>query len=220
MPSDTPRSPRLLKGALVVYESQTPGPPPQVIVFQYNPDQLKRKLEKRAPEQKRGNVGASKEDVLRAQGPPEETIELAVELDAAEQLAEPGKNQSTVENGLLPALATLEMLLYPSTARVLENQALAGGGKVQISPADLPLTLLVWGKSRAVPVLLTSFSITEEAFDQVLNPIRAKVDLGMRILTYMELKEDTLGFGAYIAYQSQKEALARLVRPGNAAGAI
>src|ERR1700694_3241320 len=105
MPSDFPRSPKLLKGALVVYEGNTPGPPPQVIVFQYNPDQLKRKLEKRAPEQKKGNVGASKEDALRAQGPPQETIELAIELDAADQLAEPDQNQSALENGLLPALA-------------------------------------------------------------------------------------------------------------------
>jgi hypothetical protein len=209
MPSDFPRSPKLLKGALAVYKSQTPGPPPQVIVFQFNPDQLKRKLEKRAPEQKKGNVGASKEDVLRAQGPPEETIDLAVELDAADQLAEPSNNQSAVENGLLPALATLEMLLYPSTARVLENQALAGGGKAQISPADLPLTLLVWSKSRVVPVLLTSFSVTEEAFDQALNPIRAKVELGMKVLTYMELKPDSIGYQAYLSFQRQKETLAQ-----------
>jgi hypothetical protein len=36
----------------------------------------------------------------------------------------------------------------------------------------------------------------------------------------MELKEDTLGFGAYIAYQSKKEALSRLLRPGSADDAI
>src|SRR5262249_57243310 len=99
------------------------------------------------------------------------------------------------------------------------NRNLAQAGKVQVCPADLPLTLLVWGKSRVVPVRLTSFSITEEAFDPKLNPIQAKVDLGMRVLTYMELKEDTVGFAAYIAYQAQKEALARLVRPGASAGA-
>jgi hypothetical protein len=106
------------------------------------------------------------------------------------------------------------LLLYPPSTQVLLNRNLAQAGKVQICPADLPLTLLVFGKSRAVPVRLTSFSITEEFFDPKLNPIRAKVDLGMTVLTYMELKEDTIGFGAYIAYQAQKESLARLVRPG------
>ena len=75
-------------------------------------------------------------------------------------------------------------------------------------------------RSRVVPVRLTDFSVTEEAFDTALNPIQAKVELRMTVLTYMELKEDTVGFGAYIAYQAQKEALARLVRPGEAAGAI
>jgi hypothetical protein len=111
-------------------------------------------------------------------------------------------------------------LLYPPSAQVLLNRNLAQAGKVQICPADLPLTLLVWGKSRVVPVRLTSFSITEEAFDPKLNPIRAKVDLGMRVLTYMELKEDTQGFGAFVAYQTQKETLARMVRQGDQAGAI
>jgi hypothetical protein len=82
------------------------------------------------------------------------------------------------------------------------------------------MTLLVWGKSRVVPVRLTGFAVTEEAFDPNLNPIQAKVDLGMRVLTYMELKEDTIGFGAYIAYQAQKEVLARLVRTGTATSTI
>jgi hypothetical protein len=220
MPSDFPRSPILLKGALVVYESQTPGPPPQVIVFQYNPDQLSRSLAMRAAPREPSDVGGAREDVLRVQGPPVETINLSVELDAADQLEAPAQNAAAVANGLLPVLATLEMLLYPPTARVLENQALASGGKVEISAADVPLALLVWGKSRAVPVLLTGFSVTEEAFDPALNPIRAKVDLSMRVLTYMELNPDTLGYQAYLAYQRQKETLAQQAQPGSDAAAI
>jgi hypothetical protein len=112
------------------------------------------------------------------------------------------------------------LLLYPPSTQVQLDRSLAQAGRVQVCPADLPLTLLVWGKSRVVPVRLTSFSITEEAFDPLLNPIQAKVALGMRVLTYMELNEDTVGFGAYIAYQAQKEALARQVRPGNSEGAV
>jgi hypothetical protein len=153
-------------------------------------------------------------------GPPVETINLSVELDAADQLEQPDRNTEVVASGLHPALAALELLLYPLSTQVTLNRNLAQAGKVQLCPADLPLTLLVWGKSRVVPVRLTSFSITEEAFDPRLNPIRAKVDLGMRVLTYMELKDDTLGFGAYIAYQTRKETLARQVRPGNADSAI
>jgi len=219
MASEFPRSPKLLKGALVVF-SQKLGPPPTVIVFQYNPEQLSRSLTPRAAPPDPSSVGGAREDSFRVLGPPVETINLSIVLNAADQLEQPEQNPEVAANGLHPALAALELLLYPPSTQVLLNRSLAQAGSAQICPADLPLTLLVWGKSRAVPVRLTSFSITEEAFDPALNPIQAKVDLGMRVLTYMELKEDTIGFGAYIAYQAQKEALARMVRPGESAGAI
>jgi len=208
MPSDFTNSPRFLKGALVAYDSQTPGTQPRVIAFQYNPEQMKRTLEKKAVESKGGGGGgsqASKEDVLRAAGPPSESIQLTVVLDAADQLSEPDRNQAVVENGLYPILSTLEMLLYPPTSLVHDIEAQAGKGQAQISPADLPLILLVWGKTRVVPVLLSSFSISEEAFDVNLNPIRAKVDLSLKVLTYLELKKDTIGYDSYLSYQRNKE---------------
>ena len=220
MPSEFSRSPKLLKGALVVFQSQKIGPPPGVIVFQYNPEQLSRSLAHRAAPPEPSSVGGAREDVFRVLGPPVETINLSVVLNATDQLEQPEQNAEVAANGLHPALAALELLLYPESTQVLLNRGLAQAGSAQICPADLPLTLLVWGKSRAVPVRLTSFSIAEEAFDPALNPIQAKVDLGMRVLTYMELKEDTIGFGAYIAYQTQKEVLARMLRPGAAAGTI
>jgi hypothetical protein len=196
-----------------VFSSQKPGPPPTVVVFQYNPEQLSRSLDHRVAPADPSSVGGAREDSFRVLGPPVETINLTVVLNAVDQLEEPERNPEVAINGLSPALAALELLMYPPSTQVLLNRSLAQAGSAQICPADLPLTLLVWGKSRAVPVRLTSFSITEEAFDPKLNPVQAKVDLGMRILTYMELKEDTIGFGAYIAYQAQKEVLARMFRP-------
>jgi hypothetical protein len=201
-----PFAPKLLKGALVVYESQTAGAPPKVIVFQYNPEQLQRKLENRAAKAKPG----AKEDVFRVEGPPKETVTISIALSAADQLAEPAQNQGVVVFGLLPALSTLEMLLYPTTFRVLENEALSTKGAVQVKPAEVPLALLVWGSSRVMPVQIESFSITEEAFDQDLNPIQAKVDLGLKVLTYLELKKNSHGRDAYLAYQKQKETLAQM----------
>lgn len=220
MPSEFPGSPKLLKGAMVVFDSQTPGPPPRVIVFQYNPEQLSRSLSHRVAPPEPSNVGAAREDVFRVLGPPVETLTLSVVLDAADQLEDPVSNPEVVQNGLHPALAALELMLYPPSTQVQINRSLAQAGRVQVCPADLPLTLLVWGRSRAVPVRLTSFSITEEAFDPALNPIRAKVDLGMRVLTYMELQENSIGFSTYIAYQSQKESLARQSRPAASASTV
>jgi hypothetical protein len=44
-----------------------------------------------------------------------------------------------------------------------------------VLPLEAPLTVFVWSEQRAVPVRVTDLSITEEAFDVALNPIRAKV---------------------------------------------
>jgi hypothetical protein len=206
--SDFPGSPQLLKGALAVYPSNEPGTTPKIIVFQYNPEQMRRTLATRTPPRQQGESAPAKEDLLRVVGPPVETINLSIVLDAADQLAEPDSHQTTVEHGLHPALATLELLLYPPKDEVRQLREAAERGEVQTNPPDLPLTLLVWGKSRVVPVMLTSFSVAEEAFDPNLNPIRARVELGMRVLTYVELPLSTVGDSAFMAYQGQKEQLA------------
>jgi|SRR5215211_7461331 len=220
MPSDFPRSPKLLKGALVAYQSQFLGPVPNVIVLQYNPDQLNRTLTNRSERSQTGSVGEAREDALQVLGPPIETTTITVVLEATDQLAEPTQNPQIVVHGLHPALAALELLLYPPSSQVLLNRTLARAGTAQIRPADVPMVLFVWGRSRVVPVRLTSFSVTEQAFDQALNPIRAEVQLGMRVLTYMELKESSLGYNAYLATQTQKEVLARLNLGSSAEQAI
>jgi len=216
MQSDFPGSPKLLKGALVVYESHTPGSSAKVIAFQYNPEQVSRSLKHGSTSSREGAAsrGQAQEDVLRVEGPPEETFTLSVILNAADQLEKPEQNQTIVQNGLHPVLATLEMLLYPTSFQVLQNEQLAEGGEVQLNPADLPLTLLVWGKSRVVPVLINSFSVTEEAFDPNLNPIQAKVELGLKVLNYVDLPAESAGRNTYISYQEQKENLANKYQSG------
>jgi hypothetical protein len=184
-------------------------------VFQFNPESMKRTLAHRAaPAPNQGSTGAAKEDVLRVAGPPLETITMTVDMHASDQLGEPDENLPVAQHGLHPALATLELLMYPPTlnAQTIEQQA--ARGQVQVSPADLPLVLLIWGKSRVVPVKVTSFSISEEAFDTRLNPIAAKVELGMQVLTYMEFTDSSIGRDAFIAYQKSKESLAQSSRPG------
>ena len=57
-----------------------------------------------------------------------------------------------------------------------------------IVPAAVPTVLLVWGPERVVPVRVESVSVAETAFDQRLNPIQAKVELGLRTLQESELQ--------------------------------
>jgi hypothetical protein len=79
---------------------------------------------------------------------------------------------------------------------------------------ESPLTLFVWSKSRVVPVRITDCSVTEEAFDANLNPIRAKVSLGMRVLSVDDLGFDDKGGNLFMVYQQQKEKLASLNKNG------
>jgi hypothetical protein len=207
--SDFPRSPKLLRGGLVLLDADDPGTPPRVLVLQYNPDSLSRTLQVQgAPPDAAGH-----NEVLRLKGPPVETIKLDCEIDATDQLEHPDQNQPTAQFGLHPQLAALEMLVYPSSAALMQNKALGDQGVLEILPASGPLTLFVWSASRVVPVRITDFSITEEAFDPSLNPIRAKVSLGMRVLSVNDFGFDGKGASVYLIYQQAKERLAGLNLP-------
>jgi hypothetical protein len=217
MPAESTLRPNLQKGALAVYPTHTPGSSPsRTIVFQFNPESMKRTLAHRAaPQPNQANSGAAKEDVLRVAGPPVETISVTVDMHAADQLEEPDENGAVAEHGLHPALATLELLMYPPTLNAQKIEQAAAAGRVQVNPADLPLVILIWGKSRVVPVKLTSFAVSEDAFDTHLNPISAKVELAMQVLTYMEFADSSIGRDAFISYQKAKESLAQQAKPGS-----
>jgi hypothetical protein len=84
------------------------------------------------------------------------------------------------------------------------NNQLAQSGTLEIVPMESLLPLFVWSKSRIVPVRITDFSITEEAFDTALNPIRAKVSLGMRVLSVDDLGFQHKGGSLFMGYLQAK----------------
>ena len=151
---------------------------------------------------------ADQSEALRLKGPPLETIKLEVEIDAADQLEKADSSPTTMS--LYPALSSLEMLLYPKSALVVANEVLARFGVIEVIPPEAPLTLLIWGLKRVLPVRLTQLTITEEAFDPDLNPIRAKVGLDLRVLTYQDLGLFSVGGAAYMTHQVTKEVMATL----------
>ncbi|MGH6843036.1 MAG: hypothetical protein ACREDV_13290 [Methylocella sp.] len=203
MGSEFPRSPRVLKGGLVAY--RLPELSPAVIIFQYNPDEVSRSLQMQG-----ASGGAGRGEANRLNGPPQETLTFSVEIDATDQLEKPGENATAVENGLHPVIASLERLVYPSYPVVIANEALALAGTAFIRNETAPLTLLVWGPRRVLPVQVQSLSIKEEAFDQKLNPIRAKADLSLQVLTYRDLDVTNPGYWVYLASFTQKEVLSAL----------
>jgi hypothetical protein len=196
--TDSPLSPRLLRGAIVGLDPFNPIA--SVIVFQYNPDTMTRRLEARAAGSEQGDRG----EALRLAGPPRETITLEIEVDQSDQPPATG----TAFVGVHPPLAALEMLLYPKTAAVIRNMVAAAAGNIEILAPKAPLTLFVWGPARVVPVRVTGLSITEQQYDTLLNPTRAKVDLELSVLSYHDLKITNAGQGIFFAHQIIKELLA------------
>jgi hypothetical protein len=210
--SSFPGSPQVLKGAIVGLDPINPLA--SVIVFQYNPDTMTRTI--RA--QSASGENADKGEALRLKGPPRETIKVDVEIDAADQLEIADGIATTV--GLHPTLASLEMLLYPKSALSIANEVLAAAGIIELIPAEAPLTLFVWGAVRILPVRLDEFSITEEAFDTLLNPIRAKVSLSLQVLNYQDLGLASVGGSLFMVHQIAKEVMATIGGVKTIAGVI
>jgi hypothetical protein len=205
-----PGSPNLLRAGIVVADQSTLAIQ-RIIVLQYNPDSLSRTLQIRGAT---GDAG-DRLDALRLTGPPIETIKLDAEIDATDQLESPAQNSNTVKYGIQPDLAALETLIYPLSTQIQTDNTLAQGGTIEVAPMEAPLTLFVWSASRILPVRLTDFSITEEAFDTLLNPIRAKVSLGMRVLSVNDLSFDHKGNSIFLANQARKEFLATQTGPAS-----
>ena len=176
-----------------------------IIALQYNPDSLSRTLQIQAVQ---GAQDGTRVDALRLRGPAVETIKVDAELDATDQLEHPTLFPLAVQFGLHPQLAQLEMLVNPTVETLMSDDSMANAGRLEIIPLEQPLTLFVWSKMRVVPVRLTDLSVTEEAFDPKLNPIRAKVSLGMRVLSIDDLGFSHPGGRIYMSYLTNKEQLA------------
>jgi len=203
------RTPKLLKGAIVAF--RPPVPIPTVIPFQINPETLSRTVEARAAEAE----GSAQS--FRLAGAPTETIKVEAMFDASDDLEL--SDGIVGANGLHPRLAALETLIYPQSATVIANAILMNIGTIEILPMKSPFTVFIWGKQRILPVKLSSLSITEEAYDPNLNPIRAKVAMDLTVLSYSDLRATHPGYAMFLAHQVVKEAMA-LIGQANSLGAV
>lgn len=199
--SSFPGSPKLIKGGIVLINPATSSVE-KIIALQYNPDTITRSFQVQGA----GEGTGTRSEALRLSGPPVETIKLEAEIDATDKM-EAGDAQ-TAEFGIQPQLAVLETLIYPKSSQLSFNNGVANVGTIEILPMETSLTLFIWNKSRIVPVRITELSITEDAFDPLLNPIRAKVSLGMRVLSIDDVGFDHKAGNLFMSYQQTKERLA------------
>lgn len=210
-----PSSPRVFKGAIVLLNPVNFFPK-GIVTLQYNPETLKRTLQVQSTD----SEGGDRLEALRLKAPPTETIQLEAEIDATDQLEFPAQNPDTVLFGIYPQLAALETIIYPKSSKIKSNNQQAQRGNLEIVPIEADLSVFVWSINRVLPVRLTEFSVTEEAFDPLLNPIRAKVSLGMQVLNSNDLRFKHRGSSLFRFHHQQKERFAKLNIGMEALGAI
>jgi hypothetical protein len=223
MANSNPLNPRLLKGALIEFSSRFISSVPNVIIFQFNPETITRKLE---PWYSGGSDKAqqSGKEAANAQPhDPPETFDLTLQFDATDELDNPLTRGIALVSGVSRRIAALEMLLYPQGDKEKltgsAQQSLAGKATLKSSTSSpvprgkVPDLLFCWGPSRIVPVRLTSFSVEEQAYSPQLSPIRAKVTVGMKILQPRDMpcsKEQSSDLlkTSYKIYTTTKQVLA------------
>jgi hypothetical protein len=209
------RSPKLQKGALVQLVETFSVPLPNIVPFQYNPETISRTLTPWNPLE----VGENNRGLPAPQSQPfdpEETISLKIELDASDQLED--DKAIAKEFGVGDRIAALEKMLLPGSSpigQVIELAASLVGGPTPPQRKSVPVTFLVWGLGRIVPIRITKYAIEEKLFLPSLRPIHADVSLDLTVLTPETFKcakgiaVDMANF-AYQFYRVQQDALAVL----------
>ena len=198
----------MLRGALIEYGANLLGPIPNVVVFQFNPEQLARSFT--IPATPGASATGERRSVETGQtaAPPKESFTLTAHFSAADDLGKGGVTGAIPRAfGIAPQLAALEkMVIPPTTPGGLIGAAIdlvAGALSASASaPATrtvprerLPRILFIWGLTRVLPVRVQTLRITEQKFDFLLNPVQAQVELGLEVVNDAPA-EDKVAAGA------------------------
>jgi hypothetical protein len=199
---------KFIKGALVEFMPTFLVPIPNVIIFQYNPETMTHTWNQ-AQSARRGWYEREGSNPLAVSGVPGESFSFTIAVDAKDMIADgsPVAEGIATVSGVYSRLAALEMLLYPTGAfdggglvgSVSASVSVGEGGfsvggsasatvERTIPESQIPTVLFVWGPGRILPVRVTQLTITENLYDEFLNPIHAEAQLGLQVLTPEELQ--------------------------------
>jgi hypothetical protein len=222
---------KFVKGALIEFKPAFLVPVPNVIVFQYNPETMTHTWTQPQAAQSGKEQGSS--NPLAVSGLPGESFDFNLMMDAKDAIADGSGVSAAIaeKTGIYSRLAALELLLYPtevfgeellgsvsvsvniSTSGIAASVGASAGVKIPIPQSQLPIVLFVWGPGRIVPVRVTTLTITEKLYDDLLNPTHAEARIGLQVLTKGELDsvKGPLGGLAQVSYkytQTLRQALA------------
>ncbi|HVV53400.1 MAG TPA: hypothetical protein VHO06_27330 [Polyangia bacterium] len=218
------RSPKVQKGALVQLVETLNIPLPNIVPFQYNPEKVSRTLEPwnpmEADDTHRGLPSPTAQPF-----DPQEGIEMQIELDAADRLED--GDPIAEEFGVGDRIAALEKMLFPGSSPLGQLLSLAvslTGASPPPQRPTVPVTFLVFGVGRIVPVRITRYSIEEQLFLPSLRVLQARISLSMTVLTpdvFKGVNSPTvsLAIAAYKFYRGQQDVLA-LINVGTSVGSL
>ena len=213
--------PPLQRGGFIRYASDSQGTITSSVAFQFNPENLTRKIE--IPQKPKGTAKREKD---QAGDNPIEKISLTVQFSAADSLG--ANNSQTRKYGIAPHLAVLQKMATPeekttkSQTKPVDKTGDAASKKSAKSPTKptprnkYPKILFVWGNSRVLPVTIESMSIKEQQFDINLNPVQAEVTIELAVYTDEIAVSDKIAVGAkiYTDMMEQTKAVETLAQPG------
>jgi hypothetical protein len=217
----------LLRGVLVEYSGEFLGPIPNIVFFQFNPEQLARTIN--IPPSPRDNASgqARQREPAQTSAPPTESFNVTAHFSAADDLGGGGAGSAIPRVfGVGPQLAALEKMVYPAgplsglLGQAIDaiGDALGGGGDDAPSRAvpreSAPRILFIWGPTRVLPVRIKSMSINEQKFDAFLNPVQAEVQIGLEVMSFARTSSDKIGQGALTYSKGVKDvqAIANLAK--------
>lgn len=209
----------LLRGALIEYSGDFLGPIPNLVVFQFNPEQIARTINIPQPRAQTPHESARPREPSATGVPPTESFTITAHFSAADDLGKGGAVSAIPRVfGIGPQLAALEKMVYPAgpltgligAALDAIGAALGGGGAqdpAQPVPREsVPRILFIWGLTRVLPVKIKTLTMTEQKFDFLLNPVQAEVQIGLEINNLAGTSPDKIGKGALLYSQVAKDA--------------
>lgn len=209
-----------LRGILVEYGVNILGPIPNIVVFQFNPEQIVRTIT--IPHPPEPPSAQPRTETHSAPAPPLESFDVTAHFSAADDLGAGGIVSAVPRLfGVGPQIAALEKMVYPpTTPGGLIGAAIDAIGSLLSGPSTSPPTqpvprvaipriLFIWGPSRVLPVTITSMTVTEQKYDVLLNPIQAEVKIGLQVSS-LAPTNDVVGAGAYKYTQMIKDTQATL----------
>lgn len=171
--------------------------PPLIVTFQFNPDSLSDDKQVNYRDVQNELCGTAPDKEYTGGG--DRTIRFKLNLHGLEQGTNPA-NPTGFDNGIATELAKLRSFLYPASDAwaVVSLLSSKGGRRLQAPP-----TCIFGYGARLLECVVTEMTINETQFNSLLAPVRAEVDITLKVI-------EREGHPLYEADKQRRNALAAL----------